>query len=64
MTRKEIHDIANILSPALSHSQNLLLGFHGDMPDDQKRVVRKIESCLKELQGYLKEQTLGTKEKA
>ncbi|GAB4344216.1 MAG: hypothetical protein Kow0099_23430 [Candidatus Abyssubacteria bacterium] len=64
MNRKEIHDIANILSPALSHSQNLLLGFHGDLSDEQRKVLRKIENCLKELHAYLQEKALSIKEKA
>jgi len=54
MTRKEIHDVVNIISPALSFSQNLLLGFHGDLPEEQQHVIKKIEMCLKELKDYLR----------
>ncbi|RJP66772.1 MAG: hypothetical protein C4532_15595 [Candidatus Abyssobacteria bacterium SURF_17] len=61
MTRKEVHDVANIVAPALSLSQNLLLGFHGDLVQEQRDVVTKIERCLKELQGYLQQQ--ATKER-
>ncbi len=56
MTRKEVHDIANMLAPALSLSQNLLLGFHGDLPEKQRKVIKKIEKSLKELQMYLHQQ--------
>lgn len=56
MTRKEVHDIANMLAPALSLSQNLLLGFHGDLPEEQRKVIKKIEKSLKELQMYLHQQ--------
>jgi hypothetical protein len=64
MTREEIHDIANIVAPALSLSQNLLLGFHGELAKDQKSTVAKIEKCLKELQRYLQEEALkGAKKK-
>ena len=54
MTRKEIHDVINFISPAISLSQNLLLGFHGEMVEEQHEAVMKIESCLKDLQGYLR----------
>jgi hypothetical protein len=64
MTGKEIHDVANIIAPALSLSQNLLLGFHGELPTDQKTVISKIERCLKELQGYLKTQAFTKKDKS
>ena len=56
MTRKEVHDLANIVAPAFSLSQNLLLGFHGELAEEQKEVIAKIESCLKELQDYLHQQ--------
>ena len=56
MTRKEIHDVVNFVSPALSMSQNLLFGFHGDLSEEQRDVVKKIETCLKELQHYLRQQ--------
>ena len=56
MTRKEIHDLVNIVSPAMSMSQNLLLNLHGDLTKEQRNVVKKIESCLKELQRYLQQQ--------
>ena len=62
MTRKEIHDVANIIAPALSLSQNLLLGFHGDLAKDHQKVITKIERCLKELQGYLQEQAVQRRE--
>lgn len=61
MTRKEIHDVANIIAPALSLSQNLLLGFHGKLEKEHQEVIGKIERCLKELQGYLQEQALHGK---
>jgi hypothetical protein len=63
MTKKEIHDVANIIAPALSLSQNLLLGFHGDLPSGQQGVIEKIERCLKELQTYLHEQAMVKKSK-
>lgn len=63
MTSKEIHDVANIIAPALSLSQNLLLGFHGDLPAEQKTVISKIERCLKELQGYLHAQAVAPRGK-
>lgn len=63
MTRREIHDIANIIAPALSLSQNLLLGFHGELEDEQEKAIRKIERCLKELQGYLQERASPKKER-
>jgi len=63
MTGKEIHDVANIISPALSLSQNLLLGFHGEVPTEQKTVITKIERCLKELQAYLQAQAIPKKDK-
>ncbi len=56
MTRQEVHDVANIIAPALSLSQSLLLGFYGEMGENQKEVAVKIEKCLKELQGYLQRQ--------
>lgn len=58
MTRKEIHDVANIVAPAISMSQSLLLGFHGELAQEQKTTLAKIEQCLKELQSYLREQAL------
>jgi hypothetical protein len=58
MTRKEIHDVANIIAPALSLSQNLLLGFHGKLAREHEEVIGKIERCLKELQEYLQEQAM------
>jgi hypothetical protein len=63
MTRKEIHDIANIVAPSMSLAQNLLLGFHGKLAKDQRDVVKKIDICLKELQAYLQhraESEVGT----
>ncbi len=59
MTRKEIHDIANIAAPAISMTQSLLLGFYGELAQQQKTTVAKIEQCLKELQSYLQEQALN-----
>ena len=61
MTNKEIHDVANMIAPALSLSQNLLLGFHGELRNEQKTTLEKIERCLKELQGYLHEQAMMKK---
>ncbi|MBI5116593.1 hypothetical protein HZA56_08990 [Candidatus Poribacteria bacterium] len=57
MTRKEVHDVANIIAPALTLAQSLLLDFYGEMAGNQREAVVKIEKCLKELQGYLQQQT-------
>jgi hypothetical protein len=63
MTRKEVHDVANIIAPALTLAQSLLLGFYGEMVENQKESVVKIEKCLKELQSYLQQQTVKRSKK-
>ena len=54
MTRKEVHDVVNIVGPALTFTQNLLLGFYGEMAKEQHEAIKKVEICLKELQHYLR----------
>lgn len=49
MDEKERHDLINLLSPALTYTQNLRLGFYGDLNEKQEAAVRKIEACIKEL---------------
>ena len=49
MDSKERHDIVNIISPALTYTQNMLLGFYGDVNEKQQKALKNIETCLKEL---------------
>jgi hypothetical protein len=58
MTRTEIHDVTNIVAPAISLSQSLLLGFYGELAQEQKTTLAKIKQCLKDLQNYLQQQAL------
>lgn len=49
MDNKERHDLINIISPALTYTQNLRLGFYGELTEKQEQAVRKIEACIKEM---------------
>lgn len=53
MDSTERHDIINFISPALTYTQNLRLGFYGDLNEKQEAAVRKIEQCIKDLNMHL-----------
>lgn len=55
MDSKERHDILNMLSPALTYTQNLRMGFYGEISPEQEQAARKIEECIKLLSAHIRE---------